>query len=150
MGKKKDNTSINRHSLISSSPKTSNNSYDMGTHDGFFYSEDESKYLFCGILCTKTFLIIFNFLFLVIYIFNLSCTSYLIALIYFKISGVGFVLFGLWTMYYKQDYVGLFNSFLYQSSTYVLMAAGAMIVITSILGIASAWIESKRLVIMVS
>ncbi len=66
MGKKKDNTSMNRHSLISSSPKTSNNSYDMSTtNDAFFYNEDESKYLFCGIVCTKTFLIIFNFLYLV-------------------------------------------------------------------------------------
>jgi hypothetical protein len=67
-----------------------------------------------------------------------------------KISGVLLILFGLWTIYYKQDYVGLFSSFLYQASTYVLMAAGAMIVITAILGVTSAWIESKRLVILVN
>jgi hypothetical protein len=69
MGKKKDNTSMNRRSLISTSPKGSNNSYDMETHDGFFYSGDddggEGKYLCCGIVCAKTFLIIFNCLFLV-------------------------------------------------------------------------------------
>ncbi len=68
---------------------------------------------------------------------------------YFKLSGILLILFGLWTIYYKQDYSALSNSILYEISIYTLMIGGTMCIIAGILGVVSAWIESKRLLIMV-
>lgn len=50
---------------------------------------------------------------------------------------------------YKQEYVQLLSSMFYQASTYILIVAGGFIVITGILGIVSAWIENKKLLILV-
>lgn len=68
----------------------------------------------------------------------------------FQISGILLILFGLWTLLYKQDYVALSTSSLYQIATFILIFAGVLIIITGVIGILSAWFESKRFLIFVS
>lgn len=94
--------------------------------DGYF--NNESNYLLCGIICTKSMVIIFNFLFI--------------------LSGILLTLFGVWTLLYKQEYADLLKSNLYQLSTYILILAGAVIIIAGIIGILGAWFESKKLIIV--
>jgi CD151 antigen len=54
-----------------------------------------------------------------------------------------------WTISSKQDYINLLSSSLYQASTYILIIAGIIIAITGIVGIFSAWFESKNVLIVV-
>ena len=74
-----------------------------------------------------------------------------------------------WTISTKQDYVNLLTSSLYQASTYILIIAGIIIAITGkdnsisysyclhnsidnskgVIGILSAWFESKNFLIVV-
>ena len=58
-------------------------------------------------------------------------------------------LFGVWTLTSKQDYFILSRSFYYESSTYILIAAGCLIFVTGIMGIVSAWVESKKVIFVV-
>ena len=49
----------------------------------------------------------------------------------------------------KHEYLNLVTSSLYLSSTYLLIIAGVVIVLNEILGIAGAWLESKKILIIV-
>ncbi|CAF0702809.1 unnamed protein product [Brachionus calyciflorus] len=90
--------------------------------------DDEKQYLLCGPSVAKSLVIIYNILFL--------------------ISGILLIFFGIWTLTSKNDYADLLSSNLYLSSTYILIIAGAITILTSLLGIVSAWIEKKNLLII--
>ena len=66
-----------------------------------------------------------------------------------QIVGIFLILFGVWTILAKHDYLNLVTSSLYLSSTYLLMVAGIVIVLNQLLGIVGGWLEKKNILIIV-
>ncbi|XP_060764831.1 CD151 antigen isoform X2 [Neoarius graeffei] len=79
----------------------------------------------CGTVCLKYLLFTFNLL--------------------FWLSGGSVMGVGIWTLVDKSDYVSLLSSSAYSFAAYVLIAAGAVVLLTGILGCCATIKESKRL-----
>lgn len=105
--------------MTKSNKKTKNNESGGGSSSTANYKNDR-------IFCTKSIVIIFNFLFIV--------------------SAIMIIGLGIWTLSSKYDYSILSSSILYESSTYLLIIAGCLIVFASIMGIIGAWVDSKRFI----
>lgn len=57
---------------------------------------------------------------------------------------------GLWTLVDKSDYISLLSSSTYSLAAYILIAAGAIVMLTGILGCCATIKESRGLLIVVS
>lgn len=80
--------------------------------DNHSYEEDvydANNGFCCGIICIKSLAIIFNFLMI--------------------LSGMLLVSLCVYTIYFKQNHVDLLSSAMYQISTYLLLAGGAVSII---------------------
>ncbi|XP_028306707.1 CD151 antigen [Gouania willdenowi] len=82
----------------------------------------------CGMICLKCLLLIFNVL--------------------FWLAGGAVLAVGVWTLVEKSDYISLLNSSLYSTSAYLLIAAGATVIITGIIGCCATLKEIKSLLIV--
>lgn len=108
-----------------SSQNTEENSYNTNDND---VDPNAKNYLLCGIVCTKSLVIIFNVLFFIV--------------------GVLLVIFGVWTITSKHYYLNLITSSFYLGSTYLLIIAGCIIILNEVLGTVGAWFESKKILIV--
>ena len=85
---------------------------NTGYPDDYSFEEDvydENNGFCCGLICTKSLAIIFNFLMV--------------------LSGILLVLLCFYTIYFKQSYVYLLSSVMYQVATYLLIAGGTISII---------------------
>ncbi|XP_057692921.1 CD151 antigen isoform X2 [Corythoichthys intestinalis] len=82
----------------------------------------------CGIICLKYLLFIFNIL--------------------FWLAGGALLGVGVWTLVEKSDYINLLNSSFYSASAYVLITAGAVVIVTAIIGCCATLREIKSLLIV--
>ncbi|KAK2842349.1 hypothetical protein Q5P01_012549 [Channa striata] len=82
----------------------------------------------CGTICLKYLLFLFNIL--------------------FWLAGGTVLGVGLWTLVAKSDYISLLNSSLYSASTYILIAAGVIVIVTGIIGCCATLKEMKSLLIV--
>ncbi|XP_076863261.1 CD151 antigen isoform X2 [Brachyhypopomus gauderio] len=89
---------------------------------------DEERTNNCGTVCLKYLLFIFNLL--------------------FWLSGGAVMAVGLWTLVDKSEYISLLSSSTYSLSAYVLIAAGAVVVLTGVLGCCATIKESRTLLIV--
>ncbi|KAF5907573.1 pseudouridylate synthase 7 isoform X1, partial [Clarias magur] len=88
----------------------------------------EEKENSCGTVCLKYLLFTFNLL--------------------LWLSGGAVMAVGLWTLVDKSDYISLLSSSTYSFSAYILIAAGAVVMLTGILGCCATIKENKRLLIV--
>ena len=139
----------NRSGAKRSLCKSSSDSNNFDDYDDY---GTRKKYLCCGRVCTKSFLIIFNLLFMVWNpaLVNRENSEYRHILMWFKIAGGFLAFFGAWTITAKHEYIELFDSSLYKSSTYMLISVGGLIILTGLLGIIGAWFDSKKILVTVS
>ncbi|XP_061671220.1 CD151 antigen-like isoform X1 [Syngnathoides biaculeatus] len=89
----------------------------MGAH--------EEKKETCGTICLKYLLITFNFL--------------------FWLAGGVVMAVGVWTLLEKSDYISLLPSMTYAASAYILVLAGAIVMVTGVLGCCATFKEQRRL-----
>ncbi|XP_026856762.1 CD151 antigen isoform X3 [Electrophorus electricus] len=89
---------------------------------------DEERTTSCGTVCLKYLLFIFNLL--------------------FWLSGGAVIAVGLWTLVDKSEYISLLSSSTYSFAAYILIAAGAVVVLTGVLGCCAAIKESRALLIV--
>ncbi|KAL6474430.1 hypothetical protein MHYP_G00179910 [Metynnis hypsauchen] len=89
---------------------------------------DEEKTNTCGTICLKYLLFTFNLL--------------------LWLSGGAVMAVGLWTLVDKSDYISLLSSSTYSLAAYILIAAGAIVVLTGILGCCATIKESRGLLIV--
>ncbi|XP_061617556.1 CD151 antigen-like isoform X1 [Phyllopteryx taeniolatus] len=89
----------------------------MGAH--------EEKKQTCGTICLKYLLITFNFL--------------------FWLAGGVVMAVGVWTLVEKSDYISLLPSMTYAASAYILVLAGAIVMVTGVLGCCATFKEQRRL-----
>ncbi|XP_071752617.1 CD151 antigen [Centroberyx gerrardi] len=82
----------------------------------------------CGTVCLKYLLFIFNVL--------------------FWLAGGAVLAVGVWTVVEKSEYISLLNSGYYSASAYILIAAGAIVVVTGIIGCCATLKEMKSLLIV--
>ncbi|XP_019712674.1 CD151 antigen isoform X1 [Hippocampus comes] len=82
----------------------------------------------CGTICLKYILFIFNIL--------------------FWLAGGAVLAVGVWTLVEKSDYINLLNSNFYTASAYILIAAGAVVIVTGIIGCCATLSEMKSLLIV--
>ncbi|XP_022612089.1 CD151 antigen isoform X2 [Seriola dumerili] len=82
----------------------------------------------CGTICLKYLLFLFNIL--------------------FWVAGGAVLAVGVWTLVEKSDYISLLNSNFYSASAYILIAAGAIVIVTGIIGCCATLKEMKSLLIM--
>ncbi|KAM4734971.1 CD151 antigen isoform 2-T2 [Anableps anableps] len=82
----------------------------------------------CGIICLKYLLFLFN--------------------ICFWLAGGAVLAVGVWTLVDKSDYISLLNSNFYSASAYVLIAAGAIVIVTGIIGCCATLKEMRSLLIV--
>ncbi|KAM6961015.1 CD151 antigen isoform 2-T2 [Aplochiton taeniatus] len=82
----------------------------------------------CGTICLKYLLFIFNLL--------------------FWLAGGVVMAVGVWTIMEKSDYVSLLQSSYYSASAYILIAAGAIVVVTGVLGCCATLKEMRSLLIL--
>uniref|UniRef100_A0A3B4Z468 Tetraspanin n=1 Tax=Seriola lalandi dorsalis TaxID=1841481 RepID=A0A3B4Z468_SERLL len=82
----------------------------------------------CGTICLKYLLFLFNIL--------------------FWVAGGAVLAVGVWTLVEKSDYISLLNSSFYSASAYILIAAGAIVIVTGIIGCCATLKEMKSLLIM--
>uniref|UniRef100_A0A3P9LZV8 Tetraspanin n=1 Tax=Oryzias latipes TaxID=8090 RepID=A0A3P9LZV8_ORYLA len=82
----------------------------------------------CGTICLKYLLFLFNIL--------------------FWLAGGTVLAVGVWTLVEKSDYVSLLNSNLYSASAYTLIAAGAVVVMSGIVGCCATLKEMRSLLIV--
>ncbi|XP_077375015.1 CD151 antigen-like [Festucalex cinctus] len=85
----------------------------------------EEKKETCGTVCLKYLLITFNVL--------------------FWLAGGVVMAVGVWTLFEKSDYISLLPSMTYAASTYILVLAGAIVMVTGILGCCATFKEKRRL-----
>ncbi|XP_061888681.1 CD151 antigen-like [Entelurus aequoreus] len=85
----------------------------------------EEKKKTCGTICLKYLLITFNFL--------------------FWLAGGVVMAVGVWTLFEKSDYISLLPSITYAASAYILVLAGAIVMVTGILGCCATFKEQRRL-----
>lgn len=57
---------------------------------------------------------------------------------------------GIWTLIEKSDYISLLSSKTYVASTYILVLAGAVVMVTGVLGCCATFKEQKKLLRVVS
>lgn len=86
------------------------------------YKEKNEK---CGTICLKYLLFTFNFL--------------------FWLAGGGVMAVGVWTLVAKSDYISLLPSKTYAASAYILVLAGAIVMVTGVLGCCATFKEQRRL-----
>lgn len=79
----------------------------------------------CGTICLKYLLFAFNFL--------------------FWLAGGAVMAVGLWTLLKKSDYISLLPSITYAASAYILIVAGAIVMVTGVLGCCATFKEQRRL-----
>lgn len=82
----------------------------------------------CGTICLKYLLFIFNIL--------------------FWLAGGAVLAVGVWTLVEKSDYISLLNSSLYSASAYLLITAGAIVILTGLIGCCATLKEMKSLLIV--
>lgn len=85
----------------------------------------EDKRETCGTICLKYLLITFNFL--------------------FWLAGGVVMAVGVWTLVEKSDYISLLSSKTYAASAYILVLAGAIVMVTGVLGCCATFKEQRRL-----
>ncbi|XP_053576180.1 CD151 antigen [Bombina bombina] len=79
----------------------------------------------CGTICLKYLLFTFNF--------------------FFWLAGLAVMAVGVWTLIQKSDYISLLPSSTYAATAYILVIAGAIVMITGILGCCATFKERKSL-----
>ncbi|XP_059831383.1 CD151 antigen-like [Hemitrygon akajei] len=79
----------------------------------------------CGTICLKYLLFIFNF--------------------FFWLAGGVVMAVGIWTLAEKSDYISLLSSSIYAATAYILVVAGAVVMLTGILGCCATFKERKNL-----
>eukprot|EP00062_Callorhinchus_milii_P027079 gi/632989957/ref/XP_007883926.1/ PREDICTED: CD151 antigen [Callorhinchus milii] len=79
----------------------------------------------CGTICLKYLLFIFNF--------------------FFWLAGLAVMAIGTWTLVKKSDYISLLSSSTYAATAYILVVAGAVVMVTGILGCCATFKEKKTL-----
>uniref|UniRef100_A0A8B9JF59 Tetraspanin n=1 Tax=Astyanax mexicanus TaxID=7994 RepID=A0A8B9JF59_ASTMX len=89
---------------------------------------NEDKTNTCGTICLKYLLFTFNLL--------------------FWLSGGAVMAVGLWTLVDKSDYISLLSSSTYSLAAYILIAAGAIVMLTGVLGCCATIKESRALLIV--
>ncbi|XP_071353898.1 CD151 antigen isoform X3 [Trachinotus anak] len=82
----------------------------------------------CGTICLKYLLFLFNIL--------------------FWLAGGTVLAVGVWTLADKSDYISLLSSSFYSASAYILIAAGAIVIVTGIIGCCATLKEMKSLLIV--
>ncbi|KAM8762926.1 CD151 antigen-like [Acanthopagrus schlegelii] len=85
----------------------------------------EEKKETCGTICLKYLLFAFNFL--------------------FWLAGGVVMAVGVWTLVEKSDYISLLPSKTYAASAYILVLAGAIVMVTGVLGCCATFKEQRRL-----
>lgn len=85
----------------------------------------EEKKETCGTICLKYLLFTFNFL--------------------FWLAGGVVMAVGVWTLVEKSDYISLLSSKTYATSAYILVLAGAIVMVTGVLGCCATFKEQRRL-----
>lgn len=68
---------------------------------------------------------------------------------FFQLAGGAVLAVGVWTLAEKSDYISLLNSSFYSASAYILIAAGAIVAVTGIIGCCATLKEMKSLLIVV-
>ncbi|XP_051580467.1 CD151 antigen-like [Myxocyprinus asiaticus] len=86
---------------------------------------NEEKQEKCGTICLKYLLFTFNFL--------------------FWLAGGAVMAVGIWTLVEKSDYISLLSSKIYAVSAYILIVAGAIVMVTGVLGCCATFKEQRRL-----
>ncbi|XP_051513306.1 CD151 antigen-like [Myxocyprinus asiaticus] len=86
---------------------------------------NEEKLEKCGTICLKYLLFTFNFL--------------------FWLAGGAVMAVGIWTLVEKSDYISLLSSKIYAVSAYILIVAGAIVMVTGVLGCCATFKEQRRL-----
>ncbi|XP_053304604.1 CD151 antigen [Spea bombifrons] len=79
----------------------------------------------CGTICLKYLLFAFNF--------------------FFWLAGLAVMAVGVWTLIQKSDYISLLPSSTYAATAYILVVAGAIVMVTGILGCCATFKERKSL-----
>ncbi|KAM8938981.1 CD151 antigen isoform 2-T2 [Pelodytes ibericus] len=79
----------------------------------------------CGTICLKYLLFTFNF--------------------FFWLAGLAVMAVGVWTLVQKSDYISLLPSSTYAATAYILVIAGAIVMVTGILGCCATFKERKSL-----
>ncbi|XP_018115580.1 CD151 antigen isoform X1 [Xenopus laevis] len=79
----------------------------------------------CGTICLKYLLITFNF--------------------FFWLAGLAVMAVGIWTLIQKSDFISLLPSNTYAATAYILVIAGAIVMVTGILGCCATFKERKSL-----
>lgn len=69
--------------------------------------------------------------------------------IFFQLAGGAVLALGVWTLVEKSDYISLLSSSLYSASAYILIAAGAVVIVTGMIGCCATLNEKKSLLIVV-
>lgn len=64
---------------------------------------------------------------------------------YFQLAGGVVLAVGIWTLVEKSDYISLLSSKTYAASAYILVVAGAVVMVTGVLGCCATFKEQKRL-----
>lgn len=82
----------------------------------------------CGTICLKYLLFLFNILFL--------------------LAGGAVLAVGVWTLVEKSDYIILLDSSFFSASAYLLIAAGAIVILTGLIGCCATLREIKSLLIV--
>ncbi|XP_074086871.1 CD151 antigen [Macrotis lagotis] len=82
----------------------------------------------CGTICLKYLLFTFNF-----------C---------FWIAGLFVIAVGIWTLAFKSAYISLLASNTYMATAYILVVAGAVVMVTGILGCCATFKESRNLLLL--
>ncbi|XP_029909846.1 CD151 antigen [Myripristis murdjan] len=90
--------------------------------------EEQREKQTCGTICLKYLLFIFNVL--------------------FWLAGGVVLVVGVWTLVEKSDYISLLNSSYFSVSVYILIAAGAIVIVTGIIGCCATLKEMKSLLIV--
>ncbi|KAK1891565.1 CD151 antigen, partial [Dissostichus eleginoides] len=85
----------------------------------------EEKKETCGTICLKYVLFAFNFL--------------------FWLAGGVVMAVGVWTLLEKSDYISLLSSKTYAASAYILVLAGAIVMVTGVLGCCATFKEQRKL-----
>ncbi|XP_015247298.1 CD151 antigen, like [Cyprinodon tularosa] len=88
----------------------------------------EEKQEKCGTVCLKYLLFTFNFL--------------------FWLAGGVVMAVGVWTLVEKSDYISLLPSKTYAASAYILVLAGAIVMVTGVLGCCATFKEQKKLLLV--
>lgn len=68
---------------------------------------------------------------------------------FFQLAGGTVLALGVWTLVEKSDYISLLSSSLFSASAYILIAAGAIVIVTGMIGCCATLKEKKSLLIVV-